>query len=217
MKRVMKFLFLLMFSLVFISCSSGSSFIESFVGEKLFGFTAEEKFRNKLKSYKLEATIKTTKGDLNVFLYPEASPKLVANFVFLAKNDYYDNVTFHRVEVNNIIQSGDRTGTGKGYPGYFLNDEFSYLKFDRAGILAMANAGPNTNGSQFFITLQKEEGFNNYYSILGNLKSSEDLSIARLIRQEDKILDVEISGYNVDEFLDNFKDDVEKWQEELVK
>lgn len=216
MKNLKKIIITLFITLSIFSCTS-SSVVESFVGEKLFDFSKEEEFRAKLKEYKLEAQIKTTKGDINVFLYPEASPKLVANFVFLAKNDYYDNLSFHRVSVNNIIQSGDRIGDGTGYPGYYLEDEFSYLKFDRSGILAMANAGKNTNGSQFFITLQRNDSYNGEYSILGNLKSSEDLSIARLIRQEDKILDIVITGYNVETFLDNFKEDVMLWTKQLKK
>ncbi|NYV27439.1 peptidylprolyl isomerase [Streptobacillus felis] len=216
MKKIIKLLFIVCFSLVTISCSSaGEKFVTSFLGEKLFNLTEEEKFANKMKSYKLDAVIKTTKGDMKVYLYPEAAPKLVANFVFLAQNNYYDNLKFHRVSVNNIIQSGDRAGDGTGTPGYLLNDEFSFLKFDRAGMLAMANAGKNTNGSQIFITLQKAEEYNNDYSIIGNLKDRNDLSIARLIRQEDSILDIEISGYNVNEFLGNFDKEVKEWTEKL--
>lgn len=217
MRKIYKLLIPLIFMFTLMSCASGSKFVESFLGEKLFGFTQEETFRNNLKSYRLEANIKTTKGDLRFYLYPEAAPKLVANFVFLATNGYYDNLPFHRVNINNIIQSGDRKGDGTGTPGYSLDDEFSFLKFDRAGILAMANAGPNTNGSQIFITLQRVEEYNNKYSIIGSLKNSDDLAFARLIRQDDKILSIEITGVKVETFLDNFKEDVKTWENALKK
>ena len=216
MKKVYKVLITILFSFTLISCSS---VVESFVGEKLFGLTKEEEFSNKMKSYKLQANIKTTKGDIKVYLYPEAAPKLVANFVFLAKNGYYNDLNFHRVSVNNIIQSGDRSVNhdGTGNPGYTIPDEFSYLKFDRSGILAMANTGKDTNGSQFFVTLQRVDAYNDNYSIIGNLIDSNDLTVARLIRQDDKILDVEITGYNVDTFLNNFSKETEEWTKGLEK
>lgn len=216
MKKVYKVLITILFSFTLISCSS---VVESFVGEKLFGLTKEEEFSNKMKSYKLQANIKTTKGDIKVYLYPEAAPKLVANFVFLAKSGYYNDLNFHRVSVNNIIQSGDRSVNhdGTGNPGYTISDEFSYLKFDRSGILAMANTGKDTNGSQFFVTLQRVDAYNDNYSIIGNLIDSNDLTVARLIRQDDKILDVEITGYNVNTFLNNFSKEIEEWTKGLEK
>lgn len=216
MKKVYKVLIIILFSFTLISCSS---VVESFVGEKLFGLTKEEEFSNKMKSYKLQANIKTTKGDIKVYLYPEAAPKLVANFVFLAKSGYYNDLNFHRVSVNNIIQSGDRSinHDGTGNPGYTISDEFSYLKFDRSGILAMANTGKDTNGSQFFVTLQRVDAYNDNYSIIGNLIDSNDLTVARLIRQDDKILDVEITGYNVNTFLNNFSKEIEEWTKGLEK
>ena len=197
MKKVYKVLITILFSFTLISCSS--------VVE--------------MKSYKLQANIKTTKGDIKVYLYPEAAPKLVANFVFLAKSGYYNDLNFHRVSVNNIIQSGDRSinHDGTGNPGYTISDEFSYLKFDRSGILAMANTGKDTNGSQFFVTLQRVDAYNDNYSIIGNLIDSNDLTVARLIRQDDKILDVEITGYNVNTFLNNFSKEIEEWTKGLEK
>ena len=216
MKKLYKVLITILFSFTLISCSS---VVESFVGEKLFGLTKEEEFSNKMKSYKLQANIKTTKGDIKVYLYPEAAPKLVANFVFLAKSGYYNDLNFHRVSVNNIIQSGDRSinHDGTGNPGYTISDEFSYLKFDRSGILAMANTGKDTNGSQFFVTLQRVDAYNDNYSIIGNLIDSNDLTVARLIRQDDKILDVEITGYNVNTFLNNFSKEIEECTKGLEK
>ena len=216
MKKLYKVLITILFSFTLISCSS---VVESFVGEKLFGLTKEEEFSNKMKSYKLQANIKTTKGEISFYLYPEAAPKLVANFVFLAKSGYYNDLNFHRVSVNNIIQSGDRSinHDGTGNPGYTISDEFSYLKFDRSGILAMANTGKDTNGSQFFVTLQRVDAYNDNYSIIGNLIDSNDLTVARLIRQDDKILDVEITGYNVNTFLNNFSKEIEEWTKGLEK
>lgn len=213
MKKIYKLILLFFITFSILSCSD-VDVLESFTGEKFFGLTKEEEFRNNLKNYKLEAKIYTTKGDIRIYLYPEAAPKLVANFVFLSLSGYYDGLSFHRVNVNDVIQTGDRVGDGTGTPGYSLDDEFSFLKFDRSGIVAMANAGSNTNGSQFFITLQTNPQYNGYYSIIGNVKT-EDISTARLIRQDDKIKTIEISGINVDKFLDNFKEDVEIWKSKL--
>ena len=99
------------------------------------------------------ATMKTNKGDLVIKLFAKEAPKTVNNFVFLARDGFYDGVIFHRIIKDFMIQGGDPDGTGTGGPGYKFEDEFHpSLKFDRSGLLAMANAGPNTNGSQFFIT-----------------------------------------------------------------
>jgi cyclophilin family peptidyl-prolyl cis-trans isomerase len=99
------------------------------------------------------AIFKTEKGDFVIELYADKAPKTVNNFVFLARDGFYDDTTFHRVIKGFMAQGGDPTGTGRGGPGYKFADEFhSSLKHDGAGILSMANAGANTNGSQFFIT-----------------------------------------------------------------
>jgi cyclophilin family peptidyl-prolyl cis-trans isomerase len=105
---------------------------------------------DKNKNY--EATIKTNYGDIVVELYPKEAPLAVNNFVFLAQQGYYDKVKFHRVVPGFVIQTGDPTGKGTGYPGYYFADELVTRKYVR-GTLAMANSGPNTNGSQFFICL----------------------------------------------------------------
>jgi len=99
------------------------------------------------------ATFKTDKGDIVCSLYANKVPKTVNNFVFLARDGFYDNTIFHRVINDFMVQGGDPTGTGMGGPGYKFNDEFnSSLRHNGPGVLSMANAGPNTNGSQFFIT-----------------------------------------------------------------
>lgn len=99
------------------------------------------------------ATFETAKGDIVVELFADKAPQTVNNFVFLARQGFYDNTTFHRVISDFMAQGGDPTGTGAGGPGYRFPDEFHpNLKHNRAGILSMANAGANTNGSQFFIT-----------------------------------------------------------------
>ncbi len=126
------------------------------------------------KSY--TATIKTAKGDIVVSLYADKAPKTVNNFVFLARDGFYDNTTFHRVMHDFMAQGGDPTGTGRGGPGYQFADEFdSSLTFDQPGILAMANAGPNTNGSQFFITYVPTPWLNGHHSIFGKVTSGMDV------------------------------------------
>jgi len=98
----------------------------------------------------MNATLQTNHGPIEVELYPDDAPKTVDNFVKLARDGFYDGLIFHRVIPDFMIQGGDPTGTGRGGPGYQFEDEFNQHKVDR-GALAMANAGPNTNGSQFFI------------------------------------------------------------------
>jgi cyclophilin family peptidyl-prolyl cis-trans isomerase len=104
------------------------------------------------KNKQYQATIKTDQGDIVVKLFADKAPLAVNNFVFLAKNGWYDGLTFHRVISGFMAQGGDPTGFGVGDPGYSFSNEVTGLKFDKEGLLAMANAGPDTNGSQFFIT-----------------------------------------------------------------
>lgn len=116
------------------------------------------------------ATLKTEKGDIVLKLFPEQAPLAVNNFVFLARNGWYDQVTFHRVIPNFVAQAGDPSGTGFGGPGYaFANEISEDLKFDREGLLAMANAGEGSNGSQFFITYGPAETLNGRYTIFGEV------------------------------------------------
>ena len=122
------------------------------------------------------ATLDTNHGEIVVELDPARAPLAVNNFVFLARDGYYDGVIFHRVIENFMIQGGDRLGQGTGGPGYKFADEFHpSLRHDRAGILSMANAGPNTNGSQFFITLGPTPHLDNRHSIFGEVVEGLDV------------------------------------------
>jgi cyclophilin family peptidyl-prolyl cis-trans isomerase/protein-disulfide isomerase len=122
------------------------------------------------------ATMKTAKGDIVIELFQEVAPMAVNSFVFLAQNDWFDNVTFHRVIPGFVAQAGDPTGTGYGGPGYsFAIEVDPQLNFDRAGLLAMANSGPTANGSQFFITLAPAEQLNGQYTIFGEVIQGMDV------------------------------------------
>lgn len=142
------------------------------------------------KNYK--ANIETSKGTIELELYPQYAPKTVNNFVFLAKEGYYDGVTFHRVISNFMVQGGDPTGTGTGGPGYRFEDEVSGnpLKHD-AKVISMANAGPGTNGSQFFITHSPQPHLNGKHTVFGKVTKGADVVDA--IRQGDKMTKVTVS------------------------
>lgn len=114
-------------------------------------------------------------GEFTVQLYPDKAPLAVNNFVFLARDGYYDGVTFHRVIQGFMAQGGDPTGTGMGGPGYQFKNEDNDLKFDKAGVVAMANAGRDTNGSQFFITFGPAEYLNGGYTIFGQVVGGMDV------------------------------------------
>ena len=123
-----------------------------------------------------KATILTPKGKIVVELYADKAPKTVENFVKLAKSGFYNGVIFHRVIPGFMIQGGDPTGTGMGGPGYTFADEFSpTLRHDAAGVVSMANAGPNTNGSQFFITLAPTPWLNDHHSIFGRVIQGQEV------------------------------------------
>ena len=137
-------------------------------------------------------------------LFPNDAPKTVDNFVKLSKEGFYDGVIFHRVIPNFMIQGGDPTGTGTGGPGYQFEDEFvPSLVFDTAGILAMANSGPNTNGSQFFITTVPTPHLNGKHTIFGKVSSGQDVvdAIAAVAtgRNDKPVEDVVIQGVVIDE------------------
>ncbi len=122
------------------------------------------------------ATLETEKGDMVVELYAERAPETVNNFVFLAREGFYDNTTFHRVIEDFMAQAGDPTGTGRGGPGYTFADEFHPdLKHDAPGVLSMANAGANTNGSQFFITFEATSWLDGRHTVFGKVVEGLDV------------------------------------------
>ena len=122
------------------------------------------------------ATVKMAKGgEFVIQLYPDKAPITVNSFVFLARQGYFDGVTFHRVLEGFMAQGGDPNGTGTGGPGYQFVNENSDLTFDKAGVVAMANAGPDTNGSQFFITFGPTPSLNGSYTIFGQVISGMDV------------------------------------------
>jgi len=126
------------------------------------------------KQYK--ASMETDKGTMVIELFAEKTPVTVNNFVFLAREGFYDGVIFHRVIDNFMVQGGDPTGSGRGGPGYRFQDEFHpSLKHDKQGILSMANAGPGTNGSQFFITHGPTPHLDNRHTVFGQVVEGLDV------------------------------------------
>ena len=133
------------------------------------------------KQYK--AHMETDKGTIVIELFTAKTPLTVNNFVFLAREGYYDNVIFHRVIDNFMAQGGDPTGTGRGGPGYKFGDEFdASLKHDKQGILSMANAGPGTNGSQFFITHGPTPHLNGKHTVFGQVVEGLDVLMSIPVR-----------------------------------
>ncbi len=134
---------------------------------------------------KYVATFHTQVGDFQVELFAAQAPQTVNNFIFLARDGYYNNTTFHRVIAGFMAQGGDPTGTGTGKPGYEFADERGALalKHDRAGILSMANAGPNTNGSQFFITYGPTPHLNGQHGVFGQVISG--MNVVQSLRERD--------------------------------
>ena len=167
------------------------------------------------KEYKMKVKIITAKGDVNINLLPDKSPVTVANFVNLAKKGYYDGLKFHRVIDNFMAQGGDPTGTGAGGPGYRFEDEVNNgLNFSKAGKLAMANAGPGTNGSQFFITTVPTEWLNGNHTIFGEVVSEADLDVVKKLSNGDVMTKVVVEG-DIDAFLKTQKNRVESWNKTL--
>lgn len=137
------------------------------------------------------ATMETDRGEIELELYPEHAPKTVNNFVALAKDGFYDGVAFHRVIPDFMIQGGDPTGTGRGGPGYRFEDELedNPLKHE-TGVISMANAGPDTNGSQFFITHAPQPHLDGRHTVFGKVVSGQE--VVDSIHQGDRIRKVTI-------------------------
>ena len=140
-----------------------------------------------------EVTLETSKGMIELELFPEHAPKTVNNFVFLAEEGFYDGVAFHRVIPNFMVQGGDPTGTGRGGPGYQFEDEFDDNPLTHEqGVISMANAGPNTNGSQFFITHKPQPHLDGKHTVFGTVVNGQEVVDA--VEQGDEIESVSIQA-----------------------
>ena len=151
-----------------------------------------------------KAIIETTKGLIVVELYRDEAPKTVANFIKLAQQGFYNGIIFHRIIPGFMIQTGDPTGTGTGGPGYTFADEFSpSLRHDTPGVLSMANRGPNTNGSQFFITLAETSWLDGKHTIFGRVIEGQSVvdEIAAVERntQDRPLADIKMTQVRIEE------------------
>lgn len=163
----------------------------------------------------ITAKLTTSKGDIVLQLTPDKTPITVANFVNLIQRGFYNGLTFHRVLDNFMIQGGDPEGTGRGGPGYNFKDEFdSSLKHSTPGILSMANSGPGTNGSQFFITHVETPWLDGKHSVFGKVISGQD--VVNNIKQGDKIITATVTG-DTAPLLEKTKDNLSLWNEVLDK
>jgi peptidyl-prolyl cis-trans isomerase B (cyclophilin B) len=141
---------------------------------------------------KYSATFETSRGSIEVNLFAKDAPKTVNNFVFLAREGFYDGTVFHRVIDNFMIQGGDPTGSGRGGPGYKFEDEFKGNPHKhKVGSLAMANAGPHTNGSQFFITHIATDWLDGKHTVFGEVRSGQD--VVNAVKQGDTLKSVKIT------------------------
>ncbi|WP_018973989.1 peptidylprolyl isomerase [Rudaea cellulosilytica] len=146
-------------------------------------------------SQDLQAHIKTSRGTIHIRLTPEHTPVTVANFVNLVQHKFYDGLSFHRVIPDFMIQGGCPEGSGRGGPGYRFGDEFvSHLRHDKPGVLSMANAGPGTNGSQFFITHVVTPWLDGKHTVFGEVLSADDQKVIDSIKQGDQIESITIVG-----------------------
>jgi len=159
----------------------------------------------------IKAVIKTNKGKINLRLFADQTPMTVGNFINLSRRGYYDGLNFHRVIANFMIQGGCPYGDGRGDPGYRFPDEFvDELLHSKPGILSMANAGPQTNGSQFFITHIETPWLDGKHTVFGEVISEDDQNVVNKIVQGDKILSVTIEG-DIAELMENIGSMLKKW------
>ena len=163
----------------------------------------------------LNATFNTARGPIRLRLFAEQAPVTVANFVNLARRGFYDGLNFHRVIADFMIQGGCPQGTGTGGPGYRFEDECrADLRHDKPGILSMANAGPGTNGSQFFITHGATPWLDGKHTVFGEVIDSQDQAVVDAIRQGDRIESVTIQG-DADALLEAQAARVAEWNKSL--
>ncbi len=178
-KRLTEFFFLFIVTF-FWGCAAHPKPVPTYVTNLETGEEAPQAAVTELagpqKENEVKIKIETTLGDIEAVLFAQEVPKTVENFVALANKNFYDGIIFHRVIPGFMIQTGDPTGTGMGDAGYKFKDEFSpQLRHNKAGILSMANAGPNTNGSQFFITLAPTPWLDNKHSVFGEVTQGMDV------------------------------------------
>jgi len=163
----------------------------------------------------LVATLETSKGTIRINLMPDVAPLTVANFVNLSRRGYYDGLTFHRVIADFMIQGGCPLGTGTGGPGYQFKDECSKtVKHDAPGKLSMANAGPGTNGSQFFITHVPTPWLDGKHTIFGEVQGDADQAVVDSIARGDTVTQITITG-DPTELLAEVADQIAKWNRVL--
>ena len=159
----------------------------------------------------IQLTLQTNRGPIRLRLHDDKTPVTVASFVNLVRRGYYDGLSFHRVIADFMIQGGCPLGTGTGGPGYKFEDEFnSSLRHDKPGILSMANAGPRTNGSQFFITHGATPWLDGKHSVFGEVLGAEDQAVVDAIRQGDVIEKATVEG-DVDALLAAQAERVKEW------
>jgi peptidyl-prolyl cis-trans isomerase B (cyclophilin B) len=162
----------------------------------------------------VSAVLKTNKGDIKLQLFADKAPVTVANFLNLAKRGYYDGLTFHRVIPEFMIQGGCPHGTGTGGPGYRFEDECTpALKHDAPGRLSMANAGPGTNGSQFFITHVATPWLDGRHTVFGAVVDSSDQDVVDAIAVGDTIVSIELDGEQ--SILEDQAERVDAWNQVL--
>lgn len=163
----------------------------------------------------INLTITTSRGPIHLRLHDDKTPVTVASFVNLARRGYYDGLSFHRVIADFMVQGGCPEGSGRGGPGYRFEDEFHpSLRHDKPGILSMANAGPRTNGSQFFITHGATPWLDGKHSVFGEVLSADDQAVVDAIKQGDTIEKVTVEG-DVDALLAAHAERVKEWNEVL--
>jgi peptidyl-prolyl cis-trans isomerase B (cyclophilin B) len=163
----------------------------------------------------INVTFTTNRGPIHLRLHEDKAPVTVANFVNLAKRGYYDGLSFHRVLADFMIQGGCPEGSGRGGPGYKFEDEFNAsLRHDKPGVLSMANAGPRTNGSQFFITHGPTPWLDGKHSVFGEVVDAADMDVVNTIEQGDTIEKVTVDG-DVDALLSLQAERVKDWNEVL--
>ena len=163
----------------------------------------------------MQATMTTSKGDIRLTLFAEKTPLTVANFVNLARRGFFDGLNFHRVIGDFMIQGGCPLGTGTGSPGYRFEDEFdTTLRHDQPGRLSMANSGPGTNGSQFFITHVATPHLDDKHSIFGEVVDATDQDVVNAVAQGDVIESIAVEG-DVESLFEQVSDRLSEWNAQL--